>query len=53
MNAPQITLLVLFALGLGVTTAKHGEPRGKYNIWAFLISAAVELGILFWGGFFS
>ncbi|EDC6554187.1 lytic transglycosylase domain-containing protein, partial [Escherichia coli] len=34
MNWPQITLIILFAFGLGVTAIRHGEPRNdKYSFW--------------------
>lgn len=54
MKAPQITFIVLTALGLGITLSKHGqERRDKYNFFTSLISAGIEIGILIWGGFFN
>lgn len=54
MKAPQITLIILFALSLGITLSKHGQEReDKYNFFTSLISVGIEIGILIWGGFFS
>ena len=53
MHAPQITWLCMIALSLGIGLAKHGEPRPNYSFFSILISAAIETGILIWGGFFG
>ena len=54
MKAPQILTIVLFAMSLGLSLARHGKPKkGKENFWAALIAAAMEIGLLIWGGFFS
>lgn len=53
MTAPQITLIAILALGLGLALAKHGEPiTGKHNFWGTLIGDAILVSILIWGGFF-
>jgi len=49
----QILYLILTVFGLGITLAKHGEPRDPYNFWGTLLSTAMLLGILYWGGFFD
>lgn len=54
MGVPQIIMIAMFAISLGISLAKHGEYRGdKYNFFTSLISVAIEAGILYWGGFFS
>lgn len=55
MGAPQIILIVLYALSLGMVISKHGEEKTneKYNAWAGLIGTAIQIGLLIWGGFFS
>lgn len=54
MKAPQIIIIVLYALSLGVHMAKHGEPKdGKYNFVSSLITCAIIFGCLWWGGFFA
>lgn len=54
MHAPQIILIIIYAMGFGITLVKHGQPREEtYNIWSFLISLGIQMGLLIWGGFFS
>lgn len=53
MNWPQITLIVLFALGLGLEMAKHGQPQGDHNFWTTAIATALQVGLLIAGGFFN
>jgi len=54
MGWPQITMLVLLALSLGVCLAKHGEPRNSnYSFWISLFSASLQVWLLWEGGFFS
>ena len=51
---PQIILIILYAISLGIIITKHGEDKeGKHNFVVTLISNAVVLGILYWGGFFD
>lgn len=50
---PQMLLIVLLTLGLGVSLAKHGEPRDPHSFWTTLISSAILAGLLHWGGFFA
>ena len=53
IGIPQIILIAWYVLSLGVTLAKHGEPRdGKYNFLTNLIITAIVFLILWWGGFF-
>ena len=53
MGWPQITMIVLIALGVGISLAKHGEPRGNHSFGASLFSAALSVGLLYAGGFFG
>ncbi len=54
MSWPQVTLIILFAFGLGVTAIKHGEPRNdKYSFWWQLVANLVIAWLLWCGGFFS
>ncbi len=53
MKMPQIVLIVLFCLSLGISMAKHGqEETKKHNFFTSLVSVAIEVSILIWGGFF-
>ncbi|MFC0245790.1 hypothetical protein ACFOLL_12770 [Falsochrobactrum ovis] len=53
MGWPQITMIVLLALGIGVSAAKHGDPRPPYSIGVALISSAITVWLLIAGGFFT
>jgi hypothetical protein len=54
MRAPQIIMIVLFSASLLLTTKDHGKPRtGNNNFWVSLISVVIQVGILWWGGFFG
>lgn len=54
MGIPQICFIVLIALGLGISLAKHGEPRNDtYNFFSTLIGSLIYVGLLILGGFFK
>lgn len=53
MHAPQIIYIVLVGIGLLITAAKHGEPKGDYNIGVQIIADGLMIGLLIWGGFFA
>ena len=53
MGVPQICYIVIITLGLGISLAKHGEPKeDKYNFFNALIGSAIQIGLLILGGFF-
>ena len=53
MGIPQIIMIVMLALVLFVNVANHNKPReGKYSAWEALVSTAIEISLLTWGGFF-
>lgn len=54
MGIPQIIIICLLATALGIALAKHGEPKeGYYSFWVQLLSVAIDVGLLWWGGFFD
>lgn len=54
MNTPQLILIALFSVSLGMSAAKHGEPKtGKENAWASLVAMAIQVALLYWGGFLT
>jgi len=54
MRAPQIVMIVISALGFGLTWASHGKPKtGKENAWYTLSALVVTHAILWWGGFYG
>ncbi len=53
MNWPQITMIVLLTLGVGIALAKNGEDRPPYSAWAAIIGATIQAAVLYAGGFFA
>lgn len=54
MGWPQITYIVLIAIGMTKALVLHGQPqKTKHNFWASLIASAILIFILYCGGFFS
>jgi hypothetical protein len=54
VKAPQIIMIVLLSINIVIALMKHGEPRNdKYSVWVALINAAINVALLWWGGFFS
>lgn len=53
MGTPQIIFIVLIALSAGIIMTKHGQARDNYHFGKWIIAAAIELGLLYWGGFFG
>jgi hypothetical protein len=53
MGIPQIILIALLFMGLGIEMNRHGQPRtGKHDAWATLLGMTIEFTLLYWGGFF-
>jgi len=51
---PQIIYLALVFTGLMYKSYKHGKPMDDvHNVWYSLISQAIVLALLYWGGFFN
>jgi hypothetical protein len=54
MRAPQIIMICLFVFDFAVSAIKAGEPKGnRYNPVVSLITTAVMVFLLIWGGFFG
>ena len=54
MKAPQIIMIVVLAVNVWQNLEKHGETKcSEYHFGVALIAAALEVGLLYWGGFFS
>jgi hypothetical protein len=53
MHSPQIIMFVLLLLSLGVSIGTHGKPRKPTNAGAALIAVLIEVGLLWWGGFWG
>jgi hypothetical protein len=51
---PQLTVLCLMALGMGVNMATHGKPKdGTHSFWWHMFSVALTFWLLYQGGFFN
>lgn len=51
---PQGIYLALAFMGLGITAAKHGNPKeGKHDFWSIGLATLLSLSLLWWGGFFA
>ncbi|UXN70937.1 hypothetical protein N8A98_07040 [Devosia neptuniae] len=54
MGWPQITIIVLIALSVGINLAMHGKPRtGTHNVGYSILGSAIWLVPLYYGGFFT
>lgn len=52
MEWPQIVVICLFAMTVGINLSKHGESGGNHNFWASLLNVAIYTFLLKAGGFF-
>lgn len=51
---PQLLLLALYVLSLGIHLAQHGQPKkGNESFPAGFVAVALQVGLLYWGGFFN
>ena len=54
MGAPQIIVIIIYAMAIGIEATRHGQPKeGNHNVLTTLISVAINVAILWWGGFFG
>lgn len=55
IEAPQIIMICLCVFNLAINMAKHGEVKEgeKYNAGITFLSIMIEIGLLWWGGFFG
>lgn len=50
----QIILLSLLLISGFIQANKHGKQKeGKESFWYWLIAFAINLSLLYWGGFFD
>ena len=53
MAAPQIIVLGLFALNVAAALIQVGKDSNGGNFVASLLSTALMVGLLYWGGFWT
>ncbi len=50
---PQLTLIILIAMGLGISIIQHGKAKdGTHNAWVEFAAQALTIWLLYEGGFF-
>lgn len=54
MRAPQIIIIALYAICLGMSLAKNGKVEIRKESFAMTcVSVAIHATLLWWGGFFG
>jgi hypothetical protein len=54
MKAPQIIILVSYAINLLASAYMHGKPyKSPVSFWKYLLSSVIGILVLYWGGFFK
>lgn len=54
MSLPAIIWIIISVMGLGVSLAQHGKTSVKRENFLFtLIAMGINVGLLWWGGFFG
>lgn len=54
MGIPQILMIILFSMSIGMSAVEHGKPKtGNNSVWSSVIGVAIEVALLWWGGFFG
>ena len=55
LGLPQIIMLVIFTLGLGINLAKDGQYKTeeKYSFGVSFVATVINVAVLYWGGFFG
>ena len=53
MGAPQIIFIVLIAMAGTVSAMKHGKPQSDHSFPIWFVSVAIQIGLMYWGGFFG
>jgi hypothetical protein len=54
LHWPQLLVIVLTVMGVGIHMAKHGEKRDDYfNAGSMFLISVFEMWVLYMGGFFG
>ena len=54
MGIPQIIVLVIYMIALGMSLGDDGKVKmKKESFWLSLVSVGTILALLWWGGFFG
>jgi hypothetical protein len=52
-NWPQLATLALMLIALISGAYRHGKPQDKDNFWTTFVAVAINLTLLYFGGFFQ
>ena len=54
LHWPQLIWIGFLIVSLCVDGVRHGKPKsGKYDIYSSLVAYAINIALLYWGGFFG
>lgn len=54
MGIPQIIIIILYAINLGMSIENHGkEKTEKENVITTIIASVIMMALLWWGGFWD
>ena len=54
MGIPQIIMIVIYALGLGIALVQNGTKKeGTNSFWVTFFGTLINVAILWWGGFWK
>lgn len=54
MGWPEWIVVILMSIEIAARAYIHGQPKtGEWSVFDGLISSAITLALLYWGGFFS
>lgn len=52
-DVPHIAFIILCLTEIGFKIGAHGQPRDEHHWGEGLFSAAILLGLTWWGGFYG
>lgn len=50
---PQIIIIIIYAISLGINISNHGKEQKPKNAWADFIALIIFVTLLWWGGFWD
>ena len=54
MKAPQIIMVILMSINLGIELINHGKTAPRtYNVVRELVADGLLIALLWWGGFWN
>lgn len=54
LHWPQITVIVMFAMGFAINLERHGKPKtDNYSVGISIVSIFINIVLLYCGGFFG